>query len=76
MLNDWCEMPDDAVSGALRRAALESCRDASAAAVTTVDGGEAGHSLEPDEADHRVDGRAPAGAPITVTETDVLYWFG
>jgi hypothetical protein len=76
MLNDWCEMPDDADNGAVSRAALEASRDASAAAVTTVEGGEAGSSPAPGEDDRQADRGAPTDAPITIAEADLLYWFG
>ncbi len=75
MLNDWCELPDDA-SRAVRRAAPESSREASTTAETIVEGSDARPSPAPAEDDRRADRGAHANAAVTVTETDLLYWFG
>jgi hypothetical protein len=76
MQTDWAETPGDAAMDATRRAAGGSAAPTPSSEAGGIDDDRRpGTSTRPTSVERQV-GRNPAGEPETVSETDLLYWFG
>jgi len=78
MLNDWVETPGDSAIGATHRVAGEWPSDPQVSGADSRTGGghPVGSATLPERIDLQVGGDLASCPPDSISETDLLYWFG